>query len=107
MTAGSSSRNSAMRSAAHSASSVSMPAGSLDDQLPRVFQHSVELLELRVLGHECHRLLDRSLCRVPLTKYGVAQGQVVIRACQTGVERHGSCEHLDRRLELASLAAEL
>ncbi len=84
-----------------------LPGGLLDDQLLGVLQHSVQLLELQVLGLESHRLVDRSLCRVPLTKYGVAQGQVVIRTCQTGVERHGSCEHLDRRLELASLAAEL
>jgi hypothetical protein len=37
----------------------------------------------------------------------MAQGQVVIRACQTRVERYGPCEHLDRRLELTLSATEL
>jgi hypothetical protein len=51
--------------------------------------------------------LDRSLCGIPLTKYGVAQGQVIVRACQTGIERHDSSEHFDRGLELALSTVEL
>lgn len=56
-----------------------------DDQLLRVFQHSLEFLGFLVLGTKCHRALDRALSRIPLPKNCMAQSQVVIGSCETKV----------------------